>query len=356
MKKQFSKIAAIIGLATCSMSLMVSCTSNEPTLGKTPTPSFTFQEIKPASDSLPQNILLINTSSPKGIAYWNIKGAGKFTGDTVRTTVVFKGTYEVDLLIAGQGGVDSLKQNIVVAKDNPLAISPTSLLNIMTNATGTGSKLWYAARAIGACVVGPDIATNLNAIAKGGSGWWWGFGPGEIATDGSGRDGYLDDSYTFFFGPDFKFTYDDKGTCFLDGGGSGWTGALVGNTVTASFTKPIGTPYKQALGNYMTADVYGANPALKPWGPGTYSYTLVPGAGAKGLGQITVNGIGAHFGLQDKTPSGDLLTPTATSITYDVQKIDLNQTDITTGKTYDQIIIGTNNNGVVWSFIFRSNH
>ncbi|MDR3651677.1 MAG: hypothetical protein P4L34_01745 [Paludibacter sp.] len=355
MKKQFSKIAAIIGIATCSISLMVSCSSNEPTLGAIPKANFTFQELTPKSDSLPQNIILVNTTSPKGIAYWNIKGIGTFIGDTVRATAVFKGTYEVDLFVTAQGGLtDTLKQNIVISKDNPLAISPTSLLNVMTNATGTGSKVWYAPRVLDVCVVGPDIQTNLAAIAAGG-GAWWGFGPGEITTDGSGRDGYLDDSYTFFFGPDFKFTYDDKGTCFLDAGGSGWTGALVGNTVTASFSKPIGTPYSQALGNYMTADVYAANPALKPWGPGTYSYSLVPGAGAMGLGQITVNGIGAHFGLQDKTEHGDVKSPTVKSVTYDVQKINLNVSN-PSGGTYDQIIIGVNSGGVCWSFVFRSNH
>ncbi len=351
MKKQFSKIAAFLGILTGSVALMLSCTANEPTLGKIPTPSFSFKETTPISDSLPQNILLVNTTSPKGIAYWNIKGVGTFKGDTVKATTVFKGTYEVDLVVAAQGGVtDTLKQNIVINNDNPLAISPKSLLNVLTNAIGTKSKVWYAPRILYTCVVGPDIATNLAAIAAGG-GAWWGFGPGEIDPT-TGRNGYLDDAYTFYFGKDFKYVYDDKGTTFLDGGGSGWTKALTGSTVSASAgSSPIGTPYKNAVGNYPTSEVYGANPALVKWGPGTFTYSIAPPpAGAMGLGQITVNGVGAHLAMQDKTPGGDLLTPTASSITYDILKMDLNVTS--GGKTYDQLIIGFG----IWAFVLRSDH
>lgn len=74
------------------------------------------------------------------------------------------------------------------------------------------------------------------------------------------------------------------------------------------------------------------------------------------MGTITVIGLGAHMGLQDKANNSNLVTPTATSVRYDILRISTNLTDKNTGAPYDEIILGvtTQTARTVWAFMFRS--
>lgn len=341
------------------MSLFLSsCQKKSPTLGALPVPNFKSVALTPTSDSTAANMELINTTPTAGIAYWNIPGVGTFKGDTVKATFVFAGTYPVQLVVAGEGGIDSVTQTVNVANNNTFAVGPTTLLGVLTGAgLGKTQRTWIAERVVNSVIVWDNYTDCLGQI-HGGGGAWWAFGAAEIAS-GTGRDGYLDDQYTFTFAKVGQFIYNDNNTVYLDDGGSGWTKAL-----PAPWNGYLGT-YASTTDSTITTSsqstptstaVYGVVPALKPWGSGTFGYSIAAApAGAMKLGTITVNGLGAHIGLPDKANSGDELTPTATSVTYDVLQINTGLKDVTTSATYDEIILGVQDAGIVWTYMLRSN-
>ena len=341
MNKKISITTTFLSLVVFMGLLFSSCSKNDPTLGPLPTANFKWNILTPSNYTAPQNIQLINTSSDAGIAYWDIPGVGKFQGDTVLATTVFAGDYPVTLTIASQGGIGTNSQTVNVTNDNPFAVDPTGILGVLTGAgLGETSRTWKANRVLMACIVDPDFTSALNHIDAGGGGWW-GFGPAEIAP-GTGREGYLDDSYHFTFGKNGSFIFDDNQTVYLDQGGSGWTKALP-------------APWNTYGGTTSSTDLYNLVPALKPWGSGTFTYTVAPApAGYKKLGQFTVNGVGAHMGLQDKVNGDQVVVPTEIKfITYDVLRITTNKVD-DSGVHYDEIITGVAFNGGVWAFRFRS--
>lgn len=347
-----SLIAGILAVGALS-----SCSKDNATLKTSvPTASFTYNMLTPTSDSTAQNLELINTSTNSMTAYWAItddegNAIGSSIGDSVKLAIIFAGTYTVKMSAAGPGGVsDTIQQTITIDKDNPFAVGPTTLLGILTGAgLGNSQRTWMAERVINSVIVWDNYTDCLNQI-NGGTGAWWSFGSGEIDPK-TGRNGYLDDQYTFTFSKVGQFIYNDSNTVFLDAGGSAWTAALP-------------APWNTALGSYASTNpttssptaIYNLVPALKPWGSGNFTYTIVsaPG-GAKGLGQITVNGIGAHIGMPDKANTSQETIPTASSITYDVLKINTGLKDASTGTTYDELILGVSEPGLVWTFMFRSN-
>ena len=334
-----------ISLTTVSLSLVVaiisllfgSCSEKEPSLGALPVPSFKSVALTPTSDLNAANIELINTTPTSSIAYWNVPGVGMVKGDTVQVAFVFAGDYPVTLYTAGQGGLDSCTQTINVAQDNPYAVGPTTLLGVLTGASlGNTERTWMASLTANACVVWDTYTDVLSAI-NGGGGAWWGNSIGDATLDGGGRTGYFDDKYTFTFGNTGQLIYDDNNSVFLDGS-SGWVMAL--------------QTYGGAVGNFVSNDVYSANPSCQPWASGTFTYSIASApAGVMKLGQITVHGVGAHFGMQDKANGSDQTVPTVPLITYDVLQIKTDQTDAK--GTYDQIDIGIND-GNWWGFSFRS--
>ena len=346
--KKNSILSVISGFLTVSLLSLgfSSCSDNDASLNApVPTASFTYNVLTPTSYAAPQNLELINTGSNGMLAYWNIPGIGNFQGDDVKVTIAFAGNYTVNLNVGGPGGLsDTIKQIVTIDKDNPYAIDPNGITGILTGAgLGLSQRTWIANPVLNSCVVAEDYASAMSQV-NGTGGAWWGYGAGDIDPN-TGRTGYLDDTYTFTFGQVGAFAYNDNNTVYLDAGRSGWTSALP-------------APWNTFGGNTSSTDLYNLVPALKPWGSGNFTYSIAAApAGVNSLGQITVTGIGAHFGLQDKTNAGELTDPTGVSaITYDVLKIDADQTDASTGKHYDAIVIGLTYNtaGNVWTFWFRS--
>jgi len=350
MKKNRNRFISVISgvLTVFLVSLLISsCTQSEPTLNApVPTASFIYNVLTPTGYASPQNLELINTSTNAMGAYWFIPGIGNFTGDTVKATAMFAGTYEVKMLAGGPGGLsDTVRQTVTIPDDNPYAVDPNGIMAILTGASiGNTQRTWVASRVINSVIVWDTYDHCLGQI-DGGSGAWWAYGQAEI-TPGTGRDGYFDDSYTFALGQNSQFIYNDNNTVYLDNGGSPWTKALP-------------PPWNTTLNTVSSSDVYNAAPALKPWGSGNFTYTIAPApAGDKQLGTITVNGAGAHFGVQDKANGMEQVTPTATSVKYDILRISTGLKDSSTGATYDQIIVGLHYDagGDVWTFMFRSNY
>jgi len=339
----------ILSTALLSMGLS-SCSKDEPTLNApTPTANFTYNILTPTSYAAPQNLELINTSASSTGAYWYIPDIGAtgdnyiFSVDTAKVTIMFAGDYEVKMLAGGPGGLsDTIRQTIKIEKDNPYAVDPDGIMGVLTGAgLGLEQRTWIPYRVVNSVIVYDTYDNALNVIdGKGGP--WWAFGPGEIA-QGTGREGYLDDKYTFTFGKIGQFIYNDNNTIYLDQGGSGWTAALP-------------APWNSFGGTTSSTDLFNLVPALKPWTSGTFGYSISPApAGAMKLGTITVNGTGAHMGLPDKTNSGDMTTSiTVNSIKYDVLRIVMDAVD-DSGTHFDMIVIGVQEPGLVWTYMFRSN-
>jgi len=341
--KKTAIITGIVILVVSTNLFLSSCQEKEPSLGTLPVPGFICVPLTP-NDSEIWNMELINTTPTPNIAFWNIPDMGmRLQGDTVKLVFIYAGDYTVQLTVAGQGGVDSCTQVVNIAESNPYAVNSSTILGLLS---GAGLKLsqrtWIPERVVNSVIVWDSYADCLDQIDGNTSGAWWAFGPGEIATDGTGRDGYLDDKYTFTLDRVGKFIYDDNNTVFLDNGGSGWTAALP-------------DPWNATLGTVSSTDLYNLVPELKPWGSGSFTYaTANLPAGAMHRGTITLNGLGAHLGFPDKANASADIVPTATSITYDILRITQNLTDATTGAAYDEIILGVSEPGLVWTFMIRS--
>lgn len=363
-------IVGVLGVSLLSF-LVSSCTKKTPTLNApVPTASFTYNMLTP-SDAAAQNLELVNTSTNSMTGYWSVTDdggntVGTYTGDTVKLAVVFAGTYNVKMAAGGPGGLsDTIKQTVTIANNNPYAVGPTTLLGVLTGAAlGKSQRTWIPERVVNSVIVWDNYSDCLGQI-NGGGGAWWAFGAAEIAPR-TGRDGYLDDQYTFTFAKTGQFIYNDNNTVYLDNSGSGWTTALPSpwNGYLGTFASTRDSSIlssSQVIGSTntpvsITTAVYNVVPALKPWGSGTFGYTLASApAGAMKLGTVTVNGLGAHIGLPDKAASGDETTAvTVTSNTYDVLKVTTGLKDATTGATYDEIVLGLQESWGVWTYMFRS--
>ena len=261
----------ILVVVFISAILFSSCKYEVNDLLPKPVASFTATAIP----GVPNKYLLTSTSQNAFRFDWDKTGTGYVQGKQVDTVYFpYLGNYTIKLFVYGQSGVDSAKQVINVAANDPTACVGTQL-GFITSCT---SKKWKLDPTATAYKVGPGPN----------DGSWWSSGLGEV----TGRSCEFNDEYVFEFSANRKFTYDNKGDFFGDG-------YLGDNTGTC-----------QPSANYTAVQA--------PWGSGNFTYTFTQGAGVAGLGQLTVVGLGAHIGLQKVRNGGEVTTGPATSITYDV--------------------------------------
>lgn len=284
--------------------ILSSCKYDTRDLEPKPTASFT---VTPVS-GVPNKYILASTSSNSFRYDWD-KGAGTgyVQGKQVDTVYFpYLGNYTVRLFVFGQNGTDSAKQVIAVAANDPTACVGTPL-GFITSCT---AKKWKLDPVAAAYKVGPGPD----------DGSWWSSGVADV----TGRACEFNDEYTFAFSASRTFTYDNKGDFFGDG-------YLGNNTGTC-----------QPSSNYT--------PAQAPWGSGTFTYTFTQGAGVRGLGQLTVTGLGAHIGLQKVRNGGEVTSGPATAITYDILAATRN-----VAGGYDLLTLGVDiGGGGWWTFRLRS--
>lgn len=253
--------------------LFSSCKYDVRELGAKPAASFTVTAVAGQV-----NKYLLTSTSANSFRYdWDkANGSGYVTGKQV-DTVYFpdKGTYTVRLFVFGHSGIDSAKQDVVVAADDPAAITPFKLL------TGNSSRKWKLAPEPGALWIGPDAATT-----------WWANGLGELTT----RSCLFNDEYTFTK-TGSVVTYDSKGDFYVDEEG--------GNP------HPSGMP---AVGCYAN----GAIPSqFQAWANNaTFTFEVL------GNTKLKMIGTGAHLALYKAgTPPDAALPAPAASVTYDIVSI-----------------------------------
>lgn len=224
----------------------------------------------------PNTVILVNKTSPVAIPYWTVEKTGqKLSGDSAKVHFIFAGDYKISLLAAGHGGLDSITKSVTIKQNDQEACNGTAIGFI----TGCGTKTWK---------LNPEAAAYQVGPSGPGDGSWWSSTAGDV----TGRSCEFQDTYTFTFDAAGTFVYDNKGDFYADG--------YMGNNGTDCET------------NDQFTDVQ------KPWGSGTFSFTVVPDAGVDSLGQLTVSGLGAHIGLQKVTNGGEISDAPVNSITYDI--------------------------------------
>ncbi len=254
--------------------LFFSCKYDVRDLGPKPTASFTVTPIAGQT-----NKYLLTSTSQNAFRYdWDkgIAGTGYLQGKQI-DTVYFpdRGDYMVRLFVFGHSGIDSAKQVVTVAADDPAALTPFKLL------TGNSTRKWKLAPEPGALWIGPDPATT-----------WWASGLAEVTS----RSCLFNDEYTFTKAGS-TVTYDSKGDFYVDEEG--------GNP------HPAGMP---AVGCYAN----GAIPSqFQAWANnGTFAFEVI------GNNKLKVTGTGAHLGLYKAgTPPDAALPAPAGSVTYDIVSI-----------------------------------
>jgi hypothetical protein len=274
-------------------------------LGRLPQPDFIVN-----STAGSNQVQLINTTSTPGIAYWHIPRTGQnFQGDTVQVHFIFEGDYDVQLMVAGQGGTNAILKKVNVSQSDPNACNPNNPLGFIAGCT---TKTWKLNPQAGAFKVGPGA----------GNGDWWSSGAGDV----TGRSCEFNDEYTFSFDANGSFAYDNKGDFYADG--------------------YLGT---QSQGCEVASNLTG-DQAL--WNSGNFQYAVVATGGVRNLGQLRLIGKGAHIGVKKAHNGGETPTgPVGESITYDILAMEQN----VNGQGYDLLTIGVHIGGEGWwSFTLRS--
>lgn len=301
--KQILTVAMITAVAM----VFTNCTKRGDNLklGTIPKPDF---EIRPGANG--NRFVLINKTPGASIPYWRTSSGESLSGDTANLYLVFEGTYQVKLLAVTQGGLDSVTKTITVAENDPTACNPANAIGFIASCD---KKVWKLNPTAGAYKVGEGA----------GNGNWWTSEPTAVTQ----RACEFNDEYTFSFNATRTFEYDNKGDFFADNN----LGPGDGGCHPNSQFKPI----------------------QMPWASGTFSYDVL-GGGIRGLGQLRVNGLGAHIGLQKVYNMGEVPVgggPTATSITYDILEMQKNPG----GATYDILVLGVQiNDAGWWTFTLRS--
>jgi hypothetical protein len=282
-------------LALAGLVLFFGCNKGtELSLGDVPTPAFTA-----AVGTDGHTVTLINNSDIPSIPYWSVPalnlGYGDLQGDSVEVNFIFPGTYSIQMLVVGSGGIDSLTKSVTTTQPDGNACSSANALGFIASCT---QKTWK---------LKPAAGTLWVSQFAGGAGSWWQSGDGDVTA----RPCTFNDTYTFKFNSSGDYIFDDGGDFYAEdySGDPTWS-------CRASSTYP-------------------ANQAN--WASGNFKYAIITGAGVKGLGQLKVIGTGAHIGLNKPINNNEVTNSSTTSVTYDIWSMTLNKTDAL--GTYDELVL-----------------
>lgn len=302
----FHPIKILVGGLALTAALFQGCTEEKFNLSTIPNADF---EVQSGSDA--NAVTLINKTPGSSIAYWNVPATGqKAQGASADFRFTFAGTYDVELLLITQGGTTTVTKQVTIAQSDPAACNPDRALGFIAGCT---EKTWKLNPQAGAYQVGPGPN----------DGSWWSSGAGDV----TGRACEFNDEYTFAFNAEGTFNYDNKGDFYADGYlGAGSSGCEPNSNLPA---------------------------AQQPWASGTFRFTVTESGGANNLGQLRLNGAGAHIGLQKVHNGGETTSgPVGNSIVYDI----LEMTQNVGGQGYDILKVGVNIGGEAWwTFTLRSN-
>ena len=273
MKILIHKLTIPVLFISLFSAVFVSCKYDLKDLGPKPKASFT---VTPITGQVNKYLL---TSTSENSFRWDWDkglGGGYVQGKQIDTAYYpDAGTYTVKLFVFGQSGIDSTSQQVVVAADDPAALTPFKIL------TGNSSRRWKLAPEAGALWIGPDPSTT-----------WWQNGLGDVTS----RSCMFNDEYTFIK-TNKVLTYDSKGDFYVDEeGGVPW---------------PAGMP---AVGCYANSAI---PVQFQAWAnSASFSFDVINN------NKLKVIGTGAHLGLyKAATPPDAAVTTPQASVTYDIVSI-----------------------------------
>lgn len=263
---------SVAALAVLLSLIIFSCKYDTRDLSPKPVASF---NVTPISGMV--NRYLLTSTSQNGFRYDWDKGSGNYVQGKSVDTVYFpdKGSYTVRLFVFGHGGIDSSKQTVTVANDDPAAITPFKLL------TGNSSRKWKLAAEAGALWIGPDPNTT-----------WWQNSIGDVAA----RSCLFNDEYTFTKTGNVM-SFDGKGDFYVDEeAGNPW---------------PAGMP---AVGCYPNASI---PVQFQAWANNAnFTFDVINN------NKLKVIGTGAHLGLYKAgTPPSAAVPAPQPDVTYDIVSI-----------------------------------
>jgi PKD repeat protein len=278
------KTNIIISAAVMVFSVFAtSCEYDTKELGPKPDASFT---ITPIAGQVNRYLLTSTSTNSYRFDWDKADGSGYMRGKAI-DTVYFpdKGTYTVKLLAFGESGIDSASQTVIVANDDPAALTPLKIL------TGNSSKTWILNPAAGALLVG-DNGTTV----------WWSSSAGDVTAPD--RTCLFNDEYTFT--KTGQFIFNAKGDMRVDDEG--------------------GNPWPTDIGLPISCQPMSAIPAkYQAWGSGNFTFSII------GNNVLRVTGTGAHLGLYKVGEAGTTANPDPL-INYDI--IELTPTKLVVRKQY----------------------
>jgi len=141
---KFPHIPRIYSIAFCVMLVVAvcwipGCKPDSPlTLG--PRPKADFAVVNGADAN---HVIFVNHSSTTSIPYWIVTSTvppvttQKLQGDSAKLDLIFMGTYNVTLTVAGQGGLDSVTKSITIDQNDPTACQsgPLAFIGCCTQKT-----------------------------------------------------------------------------------------------------------------------------------------------------------------------------------------------------------------------------
>ncbi|RQP19491.1 MAG: hypothetical protein EAS52_02085 [Parapedobacter sp.] len=302
-----SPLKMIVGGLLITILPLHGCKEEKYSLGSIPAADF---EIQSGDD--PNTMVFVNSTPGTSIAYWETSTGQKFKGDNVSARFTFEGEYDVTLTAVTPGGIATVTKRVTISQSDPTACNPDRALGFIAGCT---EKVWRYNPEAGAFKVGDQGPDSGN---------WWASGTGEV----TGRACEFNDEFTFKFDPEGTFIYDNKGDFFADG--------YLGSASTSC------EPASNLTGNQAA------------WNSGTFKFSVTEGTGINGLGQLRLDGRGAHIGVKKahnggETPEG----PAGESVTYDIIAMEQN----VNGEGYDILKIGVNIGGAGWwTFTLRSDN
>ncbi|HKJ31872.1 MAG TPA: PKD domain-containing protein [Balneolales bacterium] len=286
-----SFILAMIGILSVSTFFACQSNSGNLTLGPKPKASFTVTPIANKTNTY----LLKSTTDGAFTWQWDTgEGLGWVKGSATDTAYYAqKGTYTVKLMAFSDGGYDTTKQSINVAKDDP-----NGCFGYKATLTGCSSKTWVLMPDAGALWIGaPDFSAT-----------WWSSTTADVTT----RDCQFNDEWTF--NKDGSFDYNNNGDIWVDNdsGIDPYPIDIIKNNANDS----------KKTGCYAWSDI---NTKYAAWGSGSHDFSIVGNT-------ITVKGDGAFLGLYKAGDTNTTSTPEK-QITYKI--ISMTSNKMVVAKIYD---------------------
>lgn len=284
--KTFKHIALVLG----SSAFLWACKYDIEDMGPKATASFT---VTPISGQV--NRYEIRSNSQNTFIHEWDKGTGAFVRGKGVDTLYFpdKGTYTVRLLAYGPGGIDSTKNVINVAADDPASLTPMKML------TGNSTKKWKLAPEAGALWIGPSDYSQT----------WWANSMADVAE----RACQFNDVITF----------NVNGTMVMDMKGDFYVDAEGGNA------HPSGMP---AVGCHPVSAIPSQ---FQAWTGGNHTFNIINNT------QLKVNGTGAFMGLYKAGTTEAAVTGPQSSVTYKIVSI-----------TQNRLVLKLDYGWGAWQFIY----